>query len=154
MALIQRAKANSVRSRDEPKARRRFSLLPEPNFGLHAYAAMQQNLPTPLVLQAIALRKSLDAIYNGGEVKLAPHVLFSRHEELYLSAVTISREGRPPRESKLGMFKLAGLKGLSLADDGFDPFPGFDPTTFEHGGTALFALELEPDERLAAHAAA
>jgi hypothetical protein len=110
---------------------------------------MQQNLPTPLVLQAIALRKCLDAVYNGGDVRLAPHVLFSRHSELYLAAVTISRDGRPPREAKMGLFKLAGLKSLAVTDDDFQPFPGFDPVAFEHGGTSLFALELSPDERLA-----
>jgi hypothetical protein len=110
---------------------------------------MQQNLPTPLVLQAIALRKCLDAVYNGGEVRIAPHILFTRHEELYLAAVTISRDGRPPREAKLGLFKLAGLKSLAVGEDDFHPFPGFDPETFEHGGTSLFALELQPDERLA-----
>jgi hypothetical protein len=109
---------------------------------------MQQILPTPLVLQAIALRKCLDALYNGGEVRLAPHVLFTRHEELYLAAVTITREGRPPREPKLGMFKLAGLKGLSVSEQSFAAFPGFDPESFELGGTRLFALELQPDERL------
>ena len=110
---------------------------------------MQQNLPTPLVLQAIALRTCLDAIYNNGKVRLAPHVLFSRHDELYLAAVTISRDGRPPRETKLGMFKLAGLKDLEVVEEGFHPFPGFDPEAFDHGGTSLFALELKPDERLA-----
>ena len=112
-------------------------------------AAMQQNLPTPLVLQAIALRKCLDAVYNNGRVRLAPHILFSRHEELYLAAVTITRDGQPPREPKLGTFKLAGLKDLAITDAGFDAFPGFDPETHEHGGTALFALELLADERAA-----
>jgi hypothetical protein len=110
---------------------------------------MQQNLPTPLVLEAIALRKSLGAVYNNGRVTLAPHLLFSRHDELYLAAVTISRDGQPPREPKLGTFKLAGLKELGLVDGTFDAFPGFDPATHDHGGTTLFALELHPDERAA-----
>ena len=114
---------------------------------------MQQNIPTPLVLEAIALRKCLDAVYNNGTVRLAPHILFSRHEELYLAAVTVSRDGQPPREAKLGTFKLVGLRDLSLADETFSPFAGFDPLAPDLGGTCLFALELQPDERLAlAHA--
>ena len=111
---------------------------------------MQQTLPTPLVLQAIALRKCLDAVYNNGTVRLAPHLLFSRHDELYLAAVTLTRDGQPPREPKLGTFKLAGLKDLAVAEDAtFEAFPGFDPETHDHGGTTLFALELQPDERAA-----
>lgn len=102
-----------------------------------------------MVLEAIALRKSLDAVYNNGTVRLAPHLLFSRHDELYLAAVTIARDGQPPRESKLGTFKLAGLRDLALTADGFAPFPGFDPANADMGGTVLFALELQPDERLA-----
>jgi hypothetical protein len=110
---------------------------------------MQQSLPTPMVLEAIALRKCLDAVYNNGTVRLAPHILFSRHDELYLSAATIARDGQPPKEPKLGMFKLAGLRDLALTDEFFRPFPGFDPLATDHGGTSLFALELQPDERLA-----
>jgi hypothetical protein len=110
---------------------------------------MQQILPTPLVLEAIALRKCLDAVYNNGQVRLAPHILFTRHDELYLAAVTIARDGQPPREPKLGTFKLAGLKDLALADTTFEPFRGYDPVSSEHAATSLFALELTPDERLA-----
>ena len=110
---------------------------------------MQQNLPTPLVLEAIALRKCLDAVYNNGTVRLAPHILFSRHDELYISAVTVSRDGQAPREPKLGTFKLVGLRDLKVTEEAFNPFPGFDPTSNEHGGTSLFMLELQPDERLA-----
>ena len=110
---------------------------------------MQQNLPTPLVFEAIALRKCLDAVYNNGSVRLAPHILFSRHDELYISAVTVSRDGQPPREPKLGTFKLVGLRDLKVTEETFHPFPGFDPTGNEHGGTSLFMLELQPDERLA-----
>ena len=88
-------------------------------------------------------------VYNNGQVRLAPHMLFSRHDELYLAASTITRDGQPPREPKLGTFKLVGLKDLTVTDATFDAFPGFDPATHDHGGTTLFALELQPDERAA-----
>jgi hypothetical protein len=110
---------------------------------------MQQSLPTPMVLEAIALRKCLDAVYNGGTVRLAPHLLFSRHDELFLSAATIARDGQPPKEPKLGTFKLAGLRDLKLTDEIFRPFAGYDPMATDPAVTNLFALELQPDERLA-----
>src|SRR3546814_19295620 len=55
-----------------------------------------------LVLEAIALRKCLEATYNRTNVKLAPHILYTRHDELYVDAVTVERVWRRPREVKLG----------------------------------------------------
>ncbi|MDB5671495.1 MAG: hypothetical protein JWO25_2454 [Alphaproteobacteria bacterium] len=109
---------------------------------------MQQNPLMPLVFEAIALRKCLDAVYNGGTVRLAPHLLFTRHDELYLAAATLIRDGQPPREPKLGTFKLTGLKELALSQDQFRPLPGYDPAGPPAPAETLFALELEPDERL------
>jgi hypothetical protein len=62
-----------------------------------------------LVHEAMAKRVLLTATYNKGRSTLAPHSLFERHGELYLRAVTVERDGRPPREAKLGTFKLSGL---------------------------------------------
>ncbi|HEY0012580.1 MAG TPA: hypothetical protein VGB79_06960 [Allosphingosinicella sp.] len=62
-----------------------------------------------LVREAMAKRVLLAATYNKGRSVLAPHSLFERHGELYLRAVTVERDGRPPREAKLGTFKLTGL---------------------------------------------
>ena len=60
------------------------------------------------VLEAIARERCIEATYNRVEVRLAPHILYTRHGELYVDAVTILRDGKPPREVKLGSFKLAG----------------------------------------------
>ena len=95
-----------------------------------------------IVLEAIALRKRIEALYNGGVVKLAPHILYTRHGELYVDAVTVARDGRPPRETKIGAFKLAGLKGMTLADGPFRPAPIFDPADSKYDGVALFAVEM------------
>ena len=109
---------------------------------------MQQNLPTPLVFEAIALRKCLDAVYNNGSVRLAPHILFSRHDELYISAVTVSRDGQPPREPKLGTFKIDGLKDLAPATARFDPSPLFDPEAEKYSsGVELVARVRTAAER-------
>jgi len=97
--------------------------------------------PNRLVLEAIALRKHVAAIYNREAVKLAPHILYTRHDELFVDAVTVERGGRPPREVKLGTFKLAGLRELAVADGPFLPQPSFDPADSRYEGVALFAVE-------------
>lgn len=63
---------------------------------------------------AIAKKVLISASYNKGRSMLAPHSIFTRHDELYLRAVTIERDGRAPREPKLGTFKLSGLSDVAL----------------------------------------
>ena len=50
-----------------------------------------------LLLEAIALKTCVEGIYNRMTVKLAPHILYTRHDELYVDAVTVERDGTPPR---------------------------------------------------------
>lgn len=50
--------------------------------------------------------------YNRGVSTLAPYGTLSRRGELYLSAVTIVRDGTRPGRLKLGTFKVAGLSEL------------------------------------------
>lgn len=95
-----------------------------------------------LLLEAIALRKCIEATYNRMRVTLAPHVLYTRHEELFVDAVTVERNGQPPREIKLSTFKLAGLTGLEFAGGSFKPKPVFNPNDHKYAGTTLFAVEL------------
>src|SRR3546814_3137682 len=73
-----------------------------------------------MFFEAIALQKCLMATYNKMVVKLAPHILYTRHDEMFIDAVTIERDGRPPRELKLGTFKLAGLNDVSLIEEKFE----------------------------------
>ncbi len=66
--------------------------------------------PSPAVIfEAIVKQLAVAATYNRGEVTLAPHAIYTRHDELYVDAVTLERDGKPPKEEKLGTFKLAGL---------------------------------------------
>jgi hypothetical protein len=104
------------------------------------YAAMQQN--TPLLLEAIALRTCIRAVYNGGAVTLAPHILYQRHDDLFVDAITVERDNRPPREVKIGTFKLAGLHDLELAGRPFAPEKSFDPGDPRYA-SALFAVGPE-----------
>jgi hypothetical protein len=92
-------------------------------------------------LQAIAQRRCIEAIYNGGAVVIAPHILYSRHGDLHVDAVTLERDGQPPREARLGVFKIAGLKETRVSDRGFDPVDLFDPRSERYAGVSIFAVE-------------
>jgi hypothetical protein len=94
-----------------------------------------------IYFEAIALRKCIRATYNRMVVTLAPHILFTKHDELYIDAVTIERDGQKPREIKIGTFKLAGLKDVSLLDQTFMPERLFDPADEKYAGVTLFAVE-------------
>jgi hypothetical protein len=94
-----------------------------------------------LLLESIARRKCVAAVYNRTAFRLAPHILYTRHGEIYLDAVTIARDGRAPREIRLGTFKLAGLSDLVLAPRHFEPEPSFDPNQAKYAGVTLFAVE-------------
>lgn len=94
-----------------------------------------------ILLEAIALRKCIEASYNRGMVKLAPHILYTRHGELFIDAVTVEREGKPPREPKIGTFKLTGLDVRRLVDIAFDVDATFDPANDKYEGVTLFAVE-------------
>ena len=93
-----------------------------------------------ILLEAIALRTCIEATYNRMKMRLAPHILYTRHDELFIDAVTLQRDGRPPREVKLGTFKLAGLREVALAGQPFQPAPVFDPRESKYAGVTLFAV--------------
>jgi hypothetical protein len=95
----------------------------------------------PILFEAIALKRCVEATYNSMAVQLAPHILYARGERLFVDAVTIARDGRPPRETKLGTFHLAGLKDVALGGRAFQPAPLFDPAAEKYAGTTLFAVD-------------
>ena len=97
--------------------------------------------PSKLVLEAIALRKCIEATYNRAAVKLAPHILYTRHGELFVDAITVERDGQPPRETKLGTFKLAGLSISEIVSRTFTPAALFNPADPKYDGATLFAVE-------------
>jgi hypothetical protein len=93
-----------------------------------------------IVLEAIARGTCIQAVYNRMRVTLAPHILYTRHDELYVDAVTVEREGQPPREAKIGAFKLAGLHELAITDRQFARETIFDPDEDRYTGVTLFAV--------------
>lgn len=92
------------------------------------------------ILEAIAKRLCIEATYNRTTFRLAPHILYTRHDELYLDAVALEKAGQPPREIKIGTFKLAGLKDVVLCEIGFEPEAMFDPNDGKYQGVTLFAV--------------
>jgi hypothetical protein len=97
----------------------------------------------PLLLEAIALKKCVTTVYNGVAMKLAPHVLYSKNNALFIDAITLQKHGEPPREKKLGAFHLQGLNDLQLVDEHFETDPLFEPDAEKYDGAALFKVNLE-----------
>lgn len=94
-----------------------------------------------ILLEAIALNRCVQATYNRMVMKLAPHILYTRHGEVYVDAVTIERDGQKPRETKIGAFKLTGLKDLSLLELPFTANTIFNPMEEKYSSTTLFAVQ-------------
>jgi hypothetical protein len=98
--------------------------------------------PSPAVIfEAIVKQLAVAATYNRGEVTLAPHAIYTRHDELYVDAVTLERDGRPPKEEKIGAFKLAGLGALRITPRRFQGSTLYNPAEPRYAGTLLMAIE-------------
>ncbi|MEY4501436.1 MAG: hypothetical protein RIS52_1326 [Pseudomonadota bacterium] len=98
---------------------------------------MESNKP---ILEAIALKTCLSAVYNKTRFRLAPYILYTRHDELYIDGVALERDGMPPREVKLGTFKVAGLSEVAVDPTPFRADPVYNPYEPRYEGTTLFAL--------------
>lgn len=96
---------------------------------------------TKILLEAIATRKCVRALYNRTVMKLAPHILYTKHGELYMDAVAFERNGAQPRELKVGSFKLAGLNELVLLAETFAPQAIFNADDAKYEGVTLFAVD-------------
>lgn len=97
--------------------------------------------PVPTILEGIVRRLCLTASYNRGSVILAPHILYTKHDELHLDAVAVERDGKPPREMKLGTYRLSGLGDLKLTERVFLPVDLFDPNDARYAGVTLMTVD-------------
>ncbi|MCU6452908.1 hypothetical protein LPN01_02335 [Sphingomonas sp. A2-49] len=97
--------------------------------------------PVPTMFEAIVRQLAVTATYNKGTVLLAPHVLYTRHDEIYVDATTLERDGKPPREEKVGTFKLDGLGNPAITDRRFVPSALFEPAAEKYEGVTLMAVE-------------
>ncbi|WP_159757394.1 hypothetical protein [Sphingomonas sp. 8AM] len=96
----------------------------------------------PVVFEAIVKMQAIAAMYNRGSVTLAPHILYTKHGEIYLDALTLERDGQPPKEPKIGAFKLAGLSALRITPRRFKPSELFVPGEERYAGVTLLSVEL------------
>ncbi len=96
---------------------------------------------TPLFLEAIVKRQAVAATYNRTDLMLAPHILYTRHGDLHVDAVTLERDGRPPREEKIGTFKLAGLSAVRLTPRRFPMSVSFDGRAERYAGETVMVVE-------------
>jgi hypothetical protein len=71
-------------------------------------------LPEQVLSVAVARKRLVEVTYNKGRSLLAPHSVVTIREEPYLRAVTVARDGRTPRQPKLGTFKLSGLSDVAV----------------------------------------
>lgn len=97
----------------------------------------------PTIFEAIVKQQAVAATYNRGEVMLAPHIVYTRHGEMYVDALTLARDGKPPKEPKIGAFKLDGLGALRLTPRKFEPSDLFVRDDPKYDGVALLAIEAE-----------
>ena len=92
------------------------------------------------VIEAIARQQIVVTRYNGKQLHLAPHLLFERHGDLFVSALNLSKSWRDEGERRLGQFKLAGLRTAKLLDERFDPLPSFQATAPRADDRLLMAV--------------
>lgn len=77
--------------------------------------------PCAIVEQAIAERRCIRATYNRDTIELASHAVYLKHGEPYVDGIVQLRNGAPPKEAKLGAFKLAGLGNIAPTIRRFEP---------------------------------
>ncbi len=82
--------------------------------------------PRLVLMEAIACKLVVTARYNGVILKLAPHALFERHGELYVSALNLNKNWISEDARRLGHFKLSGLSMMELTQEAFDPLPDYE----------------------------
>ena len=97
--------------------------------------------PVPTILEAIVRRRCIGVTYNRQRVIIAPHILYTRHGELHLDAVALERDGKPPRELKIGTYRLSGLGAIEPTDRDFFAAAEFDPGAERYRGETLLAVE-------------
>lgn len=96
----------------------------------------------PIVFEAIVKQQALAATYNLGSVTLAPHIVYTKHGEFYVDALTIERDGKPPKEPKIGAFKISGLGGIRVTPRRFTPSELFNAKEERYEGVTLLAIEV------------
>jgi len=93
------------------------------------------------IIEAISAKCCIEVTYNRMRMKIAPHILYTKHGDLFLDAVVTEREGRALGGPKLGTFKVAGLQIVGLTSIPFRPLPSFEPNDQKYLETTPFLVE-------------
>ncbi|MCZ4342456.1 hypothetical protein O4H52_12620 [Sphingomonadaceae bacterium G21617-S1] len=72
---------------------------------------------------------------------IAPHILYTKHDDPFIDGVVTLRDGKVPAEPKLGTFKLAGLNSVSLTADAFTVQPLYDPADAKYEGVTVAKVD-------------
>ncbi|MDG2002661.1 MAG: hypothetical protein P8J20_04955 [Novosphingobium sp.] len=91
-------------------------------------------------IEAIALKRLVVAEYNGSQMHLAPHQLFARHGDLFVSALNTGKSWRSDDERRLGNFKLQGLSNVALTENPFEPLQNYDGQLPRQSDEQIFAI--------------
>ena len=92
------------------------------------------------LMEAIARKRLVTAHYNGQVLTLAPHLLFERRGDLFISALNLGKSWRSDEDPRLGHFKLDGLVAPAIIDAEFDPLPSFEAAAPQSDDTLLLAI--------------
>ncbi|WP_082545533.1 MULTISPECIES: hypothetical protein [unclassified Sphingomonas] len=94
-----------------------------------------------IIAQAIRRKLAITAVYNRTGMTIAPHILYTKHDDLFIDGVVTLRDGKVPAELKLGTFKLAGLGNVSLTVDAFTVQPFYDAADAKYDGVTIAKVE-------------
>ena len=90
-----------------------------------------------LLVQAIRRKLRIVATYNRTSMQIAPQILYTKHDDLFIDGVAVLRDGKVPAELKLGTFKLAGLSNVSLTPETFTVQSLFNPADAKYEGVTI-----------------
>jgi hypothetical protein len=96
--------------------------------------------PRLTLMEAISRKLKVEAQYNGVTIQMAPHLMFERHGDLFVSALNLGKVWRSDEEPRLGQFKLAGLSDAKLLGEEFEALDGFKPEVPREGDVLLLAV--------------
>ena len=96
--------------------------------------------PTAILCQAIARHVCVTATYNNKALILAPHIVFTKHDDQFLGAVTIEQDGKKSKVSKLGTFKLTGLTAIASTTTQFEVYRSFNTADPQYADNIVCAL--------------
>jgi hypothetical protein len=95
-----------------------------------------------IIVEAVLLKTCVAAVYNKTAIKMAPQIVYTKHDELFIDGVVVERDGKPPKELKLGTFKLVGLSELAPTIRPFAPISLFDPKDAKYEGATLAVVKV------------